>query len=79
MLDYADMEAQPINGSGNIELTEDQIEVVGMFNDFSFEKSTLNFDEVVLKEFGADLFPPTPQGRLFENECREVFDRERGK
>ena len=70
------MKAQPING--NIELTEDQIEIVGMFNDFSFENPTLKFDEVVLKEFATDLFPPTPQRRLFEKECREVFDRERG-
>jgi hypothetical protein len=34
-------------------------------------------EEVVLKEFGQDLFLPMPQGRLFEKECREIFDRER--
>jgi hypothetical protein len=39
--------------------------------------SRVTFKEVVRKEFGPDLFPPTPQGRLFEKECREVFDRER--
>jgi hypothetical protein len=71
------METIPTNGDVNIELTEAQIEIVGMFNDFSYENQDLTFEEVVLKEFGPDLFPPTPQGRLFEKECREVFDRER--
>jgi hypothetical protein len=28
----------------------------------------------VLKEIRPDLFPPTPQGRLLEKECREIFD-----
>jgi hypothetical protein len=37
----------------------------------------LIFEEAVRKEFGPDLFPPTPQGRLFEKECREVLARER--
>ena len=77
MIQFAYMEARPINGNGIIDLTDDQIEIVGMFNDFSFENPTLNFDKVVLKEFGTDLFPHTPQGMLFEKECREVFDRER--
>jgi hypothetical protein len=71
------METISTNGCGNIELTEAQIEIIGRFNDLSFENSTLTFEEAVLKEFGPDLFPPTPQGRLFEMECREVFDRER--
>ncbi len=71
------METKPTNGSGSIELTEAQIEIIGQFNDHSFENPNLTLEEVVLKEFGPDLFPPTPQGRLFEKECREVFDRER--
>jgi hypothetical protein len=71
------METQSTNGNGNIELTEEQIHIVGMFNDLSFENPNLTFEETVLKEFGLDLFPPTAQGRLFEKECREVFDRER--
>ena len=67
-----------LNGNHqNIELTEDQIEIVGMFNDFSFENPNMTFEEVVLKELGPDYFPPTPQGRLFEKECKAVFDRER--
>jgi hypothetical protein len=44
---------------------------------YAFENPGKTFEEVVLKEFGPDLFPPTPQRRLFEKECREVFDRER--
>jgi hypothetical protein len=71
------MEMKPTNGNGNIELTETQIEIIGQFNDFSFENPKLTFEEVMLKEFGPDLFPPTRQGKLFEKECREIFDRER--
>jgi len=66
------MKAKPID-----ELTEAQLEIVGQFNDFSFENPNPPFEEVVLREFGPDLFPVTPQGRLFKMECREVFDRER--
>jgi hypothetical protein len=32
---------------------------------------------IALKEFGPDLFPPTPQRTLFEKECRAVFDKGR--
>jgi len=35
---------------------------VGQFNDYSFENPGRTFEEVVLKEFGPDLFPATPQG-----------------
>jgi hypothetical protein len=54
-----------------------QIEIFGQFNDYSYENPKLTFEEVVRKEFGPKLFPRTPQGRKFEMECREVFDRER--
>jgi hypothetical protein len=70
------METKPTKEQES-ELTEAQLEIVGQFNDYSFENPNLTFDEVVLKEFGPDLFPPTPQGELFEKECREIFDRER--
>ena len=72
------MEPQSTNGNGSA-LSEDQIEIIGRFNDFSFENPNLTFEEVVQKELGPDFFPPTPQGRLFKKECGEVFDRERGK
>jgi len=70
------METKPTKVQ-EIELTEAQLEIVGQFNDHSFENPDKTFEEVVLKEFGPDLFPATPQGTLFEKECREVFDRER--
>jgi hypothetical protein len=73
------MEPQSTNGNGNIELTEDQIEIVGRFNDYSFENPNLTFEEVVEKELGPDFFPPAPQGKLFEKECHEVFERERSQ
>jgi hypothetical protein len=57
---------EPTNGTWSIELPEAQIEIFGMFNDLRFENPDLTFEEVVQKEFGPDLFPPTPQGRLFE-------------
>jgi hypothetical protein len=40
--------------------------LVGQFNDYAFGNLGETFEEVVLKEFRPDLFPPTPQGRLFE-------------
>jgi hypothetical protein len=61
------------------ELTEAQAEIVGQFNEDAFENPGKTFEEVVRKEFGPDLFPPTPQGRLFETDCHEIFDREREK
>jgi hypothetical protein len=48
------VETIPTNGSGYVELTEAQIEIVGRFNDLSFENPNLSFEEVVLKEFGLD-------------------------
>jgi hypothetical protein len=71
------MGTMPTNGNGSVELTEEQIHIVGMFNDLSFENPNLTFEETVLKEFGPDLFPPTQQGKHFERECRKVFDSER--
>jgi hypothetical protein len=46
-----------------VELTEAQAEIVGQFNDYAFENPGKTFEEVVLKEFGPGLFPPTPQGK----------------
>jgi hypothetical protein len=60
-----------------VELTDAQAEIVGQFNDYSHENPGKTFEEIVLKEFGPDWFPATPRGRLFEKECREIFDRER--
>ncbi len=53
---------RPTNGNGTIKLTEAQIEIIGRFNDLSFENPNLTFEEVVLKEVGPDLFPPNRRG-----------------
>ena len=71
------METKPTEERGNLELTETQFEIVGQFDDFSFKNPNMTFEEVVEQEFGPNLFSSTPQGRLFEKECREVFERER--
>jgi hypothetical protein len=71
------METKPTKEDGNVELTETQLEFVGQFNDFTFKNPNMTFEEVVEQEFGPNLFSSTPQGRLFEKECREVFERER--
>jgi hypothetical protein len=44
-----------------------QLEIVGQLNDYAFDNPGKTFEEIVLKEFGPDLFPPTPQRRLFES------------
>jgi hypothetical protein len=58
-------------------LTVEQIEIVGQFNDLSFENPRLTFAAVAKKN--RIKFPNTPAGKLFKRECREVFDRERKK
>jgi hypothetical protein len=58
-------------------LTEAQIEIVGQFNDFSFENPKLSFEEVARKELGSNAFPKTPNGRKFRAECKAMFDLER--
>lgn len=37
----------------------------------------MSFKEVALELLGSEPFKPTPNGKEFEKECREVFDRER--
>jgi hypothetical protein len=58
-------------------LTAEQIEIVGQFNDYSFENKTLGFDEVAEKVLGPNPFPNTPNGQKFKAECKKVFDLER--
>jgi hypothetical protein len=56
------------------ELTTEQIEIVGQMNDLSFENPKLTFEQVVRK-VGINF--NVPNGRAWEKECREVFERER--
>ena len=58
-------------------LTTAQIEIVGQFNDFSFDNPTLNFEQTARKELGPNPFPDTPNGRKFKAECKAMFDLER--
>jgi hypothetical protein len=69
----------PKKKSKSAKLTAVQIEIVGQFNDYSFENPKMTFEQVSLKELGLKLFPRTPNGRKFEKECRKVFEREREK
>jgi hypothetical protein len=62
---------------GRAKLSSAQIEIVGQFNDYGWENSKLDFEEVARKELGPNPFPKTPNGRKLRNECKEVFDRER--
>ncbi len=53
-----------------------QIQMLAKFSHASEDYPDLNFEEVAVKPLGSDPFAPTPNGKLFEKECREVFDRE---
>jgi len=58
-------------------LTMEQIEMLANFSNASEEYPDLSFEEVALKLLGSEPFKPTPNGKQFEKECREVFNRER--
>jgi hypothetical protein len=58
-------------------LSSAQIEIVGQFNDYAWENSTLSFEEVARKEIGPNPFLKTPNGQKFRSECKAIFDRER--
>jgi hypothetical protein len=57
-------------------LTLEQMEIVGQMNDISFENKKLTFVQVV-KKYGITF--TGSNGRLFERECRQIFEREREK
>jgi len=56
-----------------------QLEIVGQFNDISFEYPKLNFDQAARKVLGPKPFPSTPTGRAFRKEAKAVFDQERAE
>jgi hypothetical protein len=60
-------------------LSNEQWEIVGQFNDISFEYPKLDFDQAAKKVLGAKPFPNTPTGRAFRREAKAVFDLERAK
>jgi hypothetical protein len=56
----------------------EQIEMLVKFSHVSEDYPDLSFAEVALKLLGSEPFKDTPNGKQFEKQCREVFDRERG-
>jgi hypothetical protein len=57
-------------------LTAAQAKTVGQFNDHRHEHPKLTFEQVSLKVL-RNKFEDTENGKLFEAECRRVFDGER--
>jgi hypothetical protein len=55
----------------------EQIEMLVVFSHASEDYPGLGFEELAVKLLGSEPFKPTPNGKEFEKECREVFDRER--
>jgi hypothetical protein len=61
------------------QLSSEQSDIVGQFNDASFENPGQTFDQVAKKILGDLKFDSTPVGREFRRQAKEVFDREREK
>jgi len=59
------------------ELTLEETCMLANFSDASFDYPALSFEQVARKLLGPEPFAPTADGKQFERECREVFDRER--
>lgn len=57
------------------DLDFEQIEMLANFSECAFDYPKLTFDEIAEK-FGVD-FTKAKNGKTWEAECREVFDRER--
>jgi hypothetical protein len=51
--------------------------MLAKFSHASEDYPDLSFEEVALKLLGPEPFAPTANGKEFEKECREVFNRER--
>jgi hypothetical protein len=60
-----------------LELTTEQWEIIGQFNDVSFEYPKLTFDLAAKKVLRSKPFPNNPTGRAFREEAKAVFDQER--
>ena len=57
------------------DLDFEQIEMVANFSDYAADCPDLSFDEITIL-LGVD-FSKARNGKVWEKECREVFDRER--
>jgi hypothetical protein len=56
-------------------LTFEQIEMLANFSDYAADYPKLSFQQIA-KKLGVD-FKKAKNGKTWEAECREVFDRER--
>jgi hypothetical protein len=59
----------------SVELSEEQIEVIGQINDLAYEHPNESFDQI-MQRVGIQ-FANEPSYNLFVAACREIFDRER--
>ena len=59
------------------DLTFEQIEMISNFSDYSADYPKLSFEEIARK-LGID-FSKVKNGKAWEKECREAFERERQK
>jgi hypothetical protein len=57
------------------DLDFEQIEMLANFSDYAVDYPKLSFEEIA-KKLGVD-FRKAKNGKLWEKECREAFDRER--
>jgi hypothetical protein len=61
----------------SVRLSTEQWELVGQFNDYSFEYPKPDFDAIAKKVLGPNPFPNTATGRAFRREAKSLFDLER--
>jgi hypothetical protein len=59
----------------SVELSEEQIEVIGQINDLAYEHPNETFDQL-MQRVGIQ-FASEPPYEMFVAACREVFNRER--
>jgi hypothetical protein len=58
-----------------VELSEEQLEIIGQINDLAYEHPDQTFEEL-MQRVGVQ-FANEPSFEIFLAACREVFDRER--
>jgi hypothetical protein len=58
-----------------VELSEEQLEVIGQINDLAYEHPNLTFEQL-MQQVGIK-FANEPSFEMFLLACREVFDHER--
>jgi hypothetical protein len=67
------MPTEPKSKSSDLDF--EQIEMLANFSDYAFDYPKLAFEEIA-KKLGVD-FSKAKNGKTWEAECREVFDRGR--